>query len=458
MSRDLAEPVCDLWDTYEANRDQIESVSAGGWGPRELNDARKDRIPVLTEMLNEFFNGDFELHEFKSEIDGQNKRHRLWGFKGMNGMMFFNMLYNSAGESREELADLLRSVLKSPSTESEIETKIRELEQFVKGLREEADDLRSAPRLGSIPYYISYFWQLQNPDTYPVYYTSFRNGLSDLAIWEPPSDLVDTYLEFLALNKQIRDILSDHADKEIHLWEIEHAFYYWQNREESEATNEASEDTDSKATSEERSPNTLPDSYIPPIVSILPDLARRTDRMAELAEQTGTTIESLFENRLAVCFRMIGFTVEDLGQGSGRNPDGILKYRGNDSSYAIIYDAKSSAESFSLRAGEERQFEDYINRNVRELERSGFDNVYFGVISGSFTDDAREAIRGLKIRTPIREVRLIEIDALMELLESSLRDPEFRLGPGGYNDVGVQDFFVESGILSKSVVREELGM
>lgn len=123
-------------------------------------------------------------------------------------------------------------------------------------------------------------------------------------------------------------------------------------------------------------------------------MAIRTDQKKTLAEQNETTVESLFENRLAVCFRILGYTVEDLGQGSGRNPDGIFTYRGNDSSYAVIYDAKSSAEPYRLRTGAERQFEDYIHQHIGELQRRGFDNIYFAVISGSFVDEAREAIVG----------------------------------------------------------------
>ncbi|MFC6906919.1 hypothetical protein [Halalkalicoccus tibetensis] len=289
-----------------------------------------------------------------------------------------------------------------------------------------------------------------------------RRALSDLAIWEPADDLAETYLQFRALNERMRDILTEYTGEDIHLWDIEHAFYYWQHREEAEveATTESepASQPEPETVAVAEPAETLPSSYIPPIVSILPDLARRTDQMIALAEQNGKTVESLFENRLAVCFRILGYKVEDLGQGSGRNPDGIFTYRGNDSSYAVIYDAKSSPEPYRLRTGDERQFEDYINQHIGELQRRGFDNIYFAVISGSFVDEAREAIRGLKIRMPIREVRLLEAMAVIELLENSLRDPEFRLGPGGYQGVGLQDFFVESGVLTEADVREELGL
>ncbi|WP_162994061.1 hypothetical protein [Halalkalicoccus subterraneus] len=112
MDRDIAGQVRDVWETYQANFSDVESVSAGGFPPDKLDTARRERIPTLLETLSDFVEGNLAPGEFKSEIDGQNKRHRLWGFKGMNGMMFFNMLYNSSGESREqELAELLRTVL-----------------------------------------------------------------------------------------------------------------------------------------------------------------------------------------------------------------------------------------------------------------------------------------------------------------------------------------------------------
>lgn len=128
------------------------------------------------------------------------------------------------------------------------------------------------------------------------------------AIWEPSDDLAASYVEFWGLNEEIRRVLTDYADQEIHLWTIEHAFWYWQQRDEFE--NEPETVSDSRQT-------TLPDSYIPSIVSILPKLARNTDEIRELAGETGQSVETLFENRLAKCLRMLGFEVDELGQGAG---------------------------------------------------------------------------------------------------------------------------------------------
>lgn len=439
-----------VWETYADNGFQFKTSQDEIVRPGEFDERRRNRLPILNDLLDSFLQEEIELSEFKSEIDGQNKRYPIWGFKGMNGMMFFNMLRTSAGESRQgELAELLRNVFQQPDSPTEASGKIRSLEGFVEQLRNEANDLRKTPRPGSIPYFLSYFWQLRAPDSYPIYYTSMVRAFSDLAIWEPENDLAESYTEFWKLNEEIRTVLENHTENDIHLWSIEHAFWYWQQRDEFEDM-VSETDTNTTATT------TLPDSYIPPIVSILPDLANHAEEAAQVAKETGQSVETLFENRLVKCLRMIGFEVDELGQGSGRNPDGIVKDRLHN--YAIIYDAKVRKEGYSLGTADERKFQDYINREVPSLRAQGFRNVYFAVISGTYTDEARDAIRTLKINTDIQEVRLIEVEALLVLLENRLRNPTFDLGAGDIEGPGVQDFFAESGILNASDVREELGI
>jgi hypothetical protein len=371
----------------------------------------------------------------------------------MNGMMFFNMLYNSSDDI-EYTAGILRDSITAPEDrdENEIRRKIGQLETRVEELRNSADDLRKAPRAGSIPYFLSYFWQIQKPDTYPIYYNSMVNALSDLAIWEADEDLQSNYVSFMELNEEIRNILSDHADEDIHLWDIEHAFWFWQQREKFEEDTEEKEPVTGGTSVGVGKTKTVPDSYIPPIVSVLPELSRREDGIAEM---TGQSVETLFENRLAKCFEMLGFEVDNLGQGRGRRPDGIAKNEKD--RYAIIYDAKSTEDSFSLNTAQERKFQDYINREVPKLRRQGFQNVYFAVISSEFDGEAKEVIKSLKIGTDIQEVLLMEAEALLKILEKDLRDVEFDLG-SGYDRAGFQDILTESGILDTGKVQEELGI
>jgi len=177
--------------------------------------------------------------------------------------------------------------------------------------------------------------------------------------------------------------------------------------------------------------------------------------MQTIANEMGQAVETLFEDRLGKCLRMLGYTVDERGQGSGRNPDGIATARQHN--YAVIYDAKVRQEGYRFSTSDERQFRDYINAEAGHLHNQGFRNVYFGVVSNVFDADRPDAVRRLKIETDIQEVRLIEADALLELLETRLRDPMFTLGPTNANGPGIQDLFAESGVLTSSEVQEQHG-
>ncbi len=83
------------------------------------------------------------------------------------------------------------------------------------------------------------------------------------------------------------------------------------------------------------------------------------------------------------------------------------------------------------------------------LKKQGIKQVYFMIISSSFSGDHDDVIRSLKMDTDVREVLLVEAGALVALLEAKLRDPLLTLGP-----VGVQRLLANSGILSEADVRE----
>lgn len=384
--------------------------------------------------------------------------HKLWGFSGFSGQMFFNMLVSSADPNDDpNLDSLLREVLEAPNDREAAATQIRQFEDYVEQLKDRAEDANSAPSVGFIPYFVSYFWQLQEPDVYPIYYKSIRRAMSDLAIWEPSGEIAEDYLEFWDLNEEIREVVESHTDNEIHLWTIERMCLFWLNRDEIDSgeTCEESEQESRVGTVDRTEYRTLPDSYIPPIVSVLPDLGRNSEEIHEIASETGQAVETLFEDRLAKCLRMLGYTVDERGQGTGRNPDGVAKARRHN--YAIIYDAKVRQDGYRFSTGDERQFRDYIDAEVGHLQSQGFRNVYFVVFSSEFDADRPDAVRRLKIETEIQEVRLIEAEALLELLETRLRDPAFSLGPTGAEGPGMQDLFAESGVLTSAEVQEQQG-
>ena len=59
----------------------------------------------LKPLLADYLAGNVPLADFKSRVDGINKRNELWGFKGIKGQMFFNMVVNVADDAEECVDD-----------------------------------------------------------------------------------------------------------------------------------------------------------------------------------------------------------------------------------------------------------------------------------------------------------------------------------------------------------------
>lgn len=447
-----SEIIREIWQAYD-----VEGVTFyndnEATTPDKIDTQRKEVIPEIQTWLDEFIAGDVPLDEFKTAVDGINKRHPLWGFKGFTGQMFFNMLTKTCQQYgyTDELNALLKKSLVAPEKLDDAVEIIQVFRDFTEKVGRHYEDRRAAPRVGSIPFFLSYFWQIQKPEKYPVYYTSMVNVLSDLDIWTPKKEVAADYAAFYRLNYEILALCSELSDREITLWDIEHAFWYYSQKIEEEKSEkeeqlvECGNQAPKRASKLER----LPDSYLPSIVAVLPKLAENDEHIATLCEKAGQNIVKVFEDRLAILFRMLGYEVDPLGQGHGRVPDGVAispEYR-----YAIIFDAKVRKDGYTMGT-DERAIREYIIRQGERLRRDGYRNIYFMIISSSFSGDHDSEIRSLKINTNVREIQLVEVSALLVLLEGKFRNPEITLGPNG-----VQNLLAASGLLTAADVRAFLG-
>jgi hypothetical protein len=144
---------------------------------------------------------------------------------------------------------------------------------------------------------------------------------------------------------------------------------------------------------------------------------------------------------------MLGFESRLLGQGQGRVPDG-LAIAENDL-YAIIWDAKIRSEGYSIGT-DDRAIKEYISTQSRDLKaKRRFRNIYYAIVSSTFSDDFDDTVRTIKMETDVSEVCLVEASALVAMVDRKLRDPsEVTLGPDG-----LQRLFSESGVLSAEDVQ-----
>lgn len=455
LNRIQTERVQQVWQAYISNGEKILNASKE-YTQRELDQKRLEIIPEVLGWLNRFLKGDVALEEFKTVNDGINKRNRLWGFQAINGQMFFNVLAknSNAGERREEFVELLKSSLPVPATIEQARTTIKTFTRFTKDLGQFSADARGAPKVGSIPYFLSYFWQIQKHEEYPIYYTSMVNALSNLDIWSPSGEVDQDYVEFYKLNNEMLEFLSQQTSRKLRLWDVEHAFWFnYQPQNEIPAPQPKPEapvsvQRDNKYEQVNQSIEELSESFIPPVVATLPRLAANDEALAEAYRKSGKAIEKVFEEKLAILFKMLGYETQLLGQGQGRVPDGIAVSQ--EFRYAIIYDAKVRQSAYTMGT-DERAIREYIAIQGERLRRQGMRNLYFMVISSAFTGDHDDAIRTLKIDTNVNEVLLVEVKSLLAMLEGKLRNPNVSFGPDG-----IQRLLASSGLLTEGDVREFL--
>jgi len=111
------------------------------------------------------------LPAFKTKIDGINKRNDFWGFKGIKGQMFFNMMMNVA-QDLDACDKHLKRAIVLPTSEDQAGARIEALSGFVTELGEEfvkdGGSKMGRPKIGSIPFFLSFFWQVQDRFKWPA--------------------------------------------------------------------------------------------------------------------------------------------------------------------------------------------------------------------------------------------------------------------------------------------------
>jgi hypothetical protein len=195
----------------------------------------------------------------------------------------------------------------------------------------------------------------------------------------------------------------------------------------------------------------LPDSYVPPVVAVLPRIARNEPGFDALAKASGTSLPKAFEKSIHAAFTILGYDTKLLGQGMGRVPDGLAVEP--DSSYAILWDGKVRENGYSMGT-DDRAIREYVHTQSRELKRRrSLRNIYYLVVSSRFLDDFDDVIRSIKMETDVNEVGLLEATALVAMVDAKLRNPhQVTLGPDG-----MQRLFSRSGPITAEDVLQNLG-
>jgi hypothetical protein len=425
----------------------------------------KQRVELIAGELGQlvaaYLAGNVPLEEFKTKIDSVNKRHENWGFKGIKGQMFFNMLVNVAHDPAE-CDQEIKAAIAVPSNEDIARSRIRTFSSYVRRIGdayvEGGGKKQGRPKPGSILFFLSYFWQIQDRRTWPVFYTNSVNMMTDLNLWQPTEDLADDYITFKHLHEELAEAFTRASGRPFNLYDVEHVFWFKGGNpydavqqviaQNDVATAATQAPTHTLQTTVEESLVRLPESYVPPIVSVLPRIARNEDGFEALAQASGISLPKSFEKAIHAAFTIMGYDTKLLGQGMGRVPDGLAF--DSDNSYAIMWDGKIRESGYNMGT-DDRAIREYVHSQGPSLRR--FRNIYYLVVSSKFLDDFDSSIRSIKMETEISEVCLLEAAALVAMVEIKLRNPlQVSLGADG-----IQQLFSNSGIITAETVAQTIG-
>ena len=178
----------------------------------------------------------------------------------------------------------------------------------------------------------------------------------------------------------------------------------------------------------------VPNIFLPPIISNLCELAISEDRHNE------------FEKKVNLVFQMLGFEIEEKGQGTGRNPDGIAK--DNQNRYSIIIDSKERNKGLKFTT-EDRQIIEYINKYRDILNKNGYKIIYFLIVSSSFETISKTGIENI-LKETNTITSFITAKQLLILLAKKIEFPML------FDLKEMQKLFVEPGEISDEKINKFL--
>jgi hypothetical protein len=440
LSDEIKAEIDNLWGTYVKGGYKVQDLKENEYLAKDFDQKRRDAIINIKTIISDYLSGVNDLKTFKSTLDGYNKRNNYWGFAALKGQMFFNQLWNSSSRDIKELNNIINICIQEPQNILDAKSKIDKLENYVYNISVNFADKRKAPKVSAISYFLSYFWQISNPEKYPIIYTSLIQTLEKLGLWKVFSRQSDTYEYFYNTMGEIKKYLEESNKKKLHHWDIEHCF--WRDMTNHGIVSPATQGQQTSNDIEKVTTRVIKDEfslkdYIPPIIS---DLIEAGCLKGDTKALKGVS----FEKKVAAVFKMLDFDVEILGQGKGREPDGILTFRQDN--MAFLYDAKVRENGYSIGV-DDRAIKEYISRYHSDLERQGYKKLGFLIISSKFNGNPDEIIDELTLETSLKRVALVTSEAILHLLAYKLCN--------GISTSEIAHFLLQNGILEGDDVDEK---
>jgi hypothetical protein len=396
----------------------------------------------IKSVVDKYLEGAITIKELKETSEKLCREFPYWGFKNFSGQMQLNQYTNNISDAKKD--DLFKKSIQVPEGMEDAKRKINEMSEYLASLKAMSEIPKLIPRLNQ-SFLISYFWEIQDTGKFPVYYGSSKKILIDLGmLTDSYESYGDEYADFADATNTIVSFLKeenvDVGDKPF--WFVEHIL--WNSYMNGESA-EIKEEKAPLVKAEKKVKDTgLGNIWIPPVISDLEDLA--LNKETEWSKERNIRPEKAFETKLKYLFTILGYESEELGQGKGREPDGVAISKGvEDGEYAIVYDAKARENFYSVGTGD-REMSEYIRNKKIELKTRRVNKIYFLIVSSEFSGSQNEInlIREVFKKTQV-PVTLLRAADLLFIVENRLKNSEL-------NHSHLEDLFLDTGVKSRSQI------
>ena len=186
----------------------------------EVDELRRRAIDQsIRPLVMEFLSESVDMADFQTRVVSLNQRNDHWGFLGDEGRGFFESFIAAAPDVKECEAEL-REAVAAPTSENGARDK---LSRFISHAKRHGAALGAdgAPDAASISYFLSWFWQVQDRDTWPVQHPDCVAGMTKLKLFVATVDLAEDYVVFRQTHEELADAFKNRSGQFHGHYEVE---------------------------------------------------------------------------------------------------------------------------------------------------------------------------------------------------------------------------------------------
>lgn len=418
----LKKQIIEVWN-HHVSTIRTEKDEEGN-AINNIDDSRLHAIEVVKIIMRNFLKGDFNVVEFKNALDTYNKHNNLWGFTTRMGQMYFNLLIKSNEGNMDKLSQMLKELIVEPRNLRDALSKIDTLEKFSQGIFSKAKDKHNAPYPGAVGYFLSYFWQMYNPQKWPILYTTLLSSFKELGVWEDQKSQKETYEAYYRVYNEIKDTIEEVSTRIVTFWDVEHAMWNFKVKpvhkpyvapKSNEIPAPAAKTVEAVKVVNELHETKTPDESINIREYIIPRLSRLLDEEQKQAEVNAAQPD--FKTMVAETFAQLDFEVQTLDTTGYANPCLLLKFR--EENIAFLVDAyESSASYFDI---DRRIVKDYLGAQCQSLKREGYKKIGYFVVCKQFESQHHDFISYIQWNTEVKKMTLLSAEALLYILAYKIK-------------------------------------